>query len=58
MRKNSLPFPYERFAKELPEIEKEYDKLAKKCYASGPLDEKVRRFVKLGIARGFFTFSG
>ena len=51
-KKNFLPFPYERFTKEFPEIEKEYDKLAKKCHASGPLNEKVRRLVKLGIAIG------
>jgi alkylhydroperoxidase/carboxymuconolactone decarboxylase family protein YurZ len=51
-KKNFLPFSYERFTKEFPEIEKEYDKLAKKCHASGPLNEKVRRLVKLGIAIG------
>jgi len=51
-KKNFLPFPYERFKKEFPEIEKEYDKLAKKCHASGPLNEKIRRLVKLGIAIG------
>jgi alkylhydroperoxidase/carboxymuconolactone decarboxylase family protein YurZ len=47
-----LPFSYERFKKEFLEIEKEYDKLAKKCHASGPLDEKTRRLIKLGIAIG------
>jgi alkylhydroperoxidase/carboxymuconolactone decarboxylase family protein YurZ len=51
-KKNFLPFSYERFTKEFPEVEKEYDKLAKKCHASGPLNEKVRRLVKLGIAIG------
>jgi alkylhydroperoxidase/carboxymuconolactone decarboxylase family protein YurZ len=51
-KKGFLPFSYERFKKKFPEIEKEYDKLAKKCHASGPLDEKVRRLVKLGIAIG------
>jgi len=51
-KKNFLPFPYQRFKKEFPEIEKEYDKLAKKCHASGPLNEKLRRLVKLGIAIG------
>ena len=51
-KKNSLPFPYERFTKEFPEIEKEYDKLARKCHASGPLNEKSRRLIKLGIAIG------
>ena len=51
-KKNFLPFPYQRFKKQFPEIEKEYDKLAKKCHASGPLNEKFRRLVKLGIAIG------
>jgi alkylhydroperoxidase/carboxymuconolactone decarboxylase family protein YurZ len=47
-----LPFSYKRFKKEFPKIEKEYDRLAKECHASGPLDEKTRRLVKLGIAIG------
>jgi alkylhydroperoxidase/carboxymuconolactone decarboxylase family protein YurZ len=51
-KKGFLPFSYERFKKEFPEIEKEYDKLAKKCHASGPLNEKIRRLIKLGIAIG------
>ena len=51
-RKNFLPFSYKRLKEEFPEIEKEYDHLAKKCHASGPLNEKVRRLVKLGIAIG------
>jgi alkylhydroperoxidase/carboxymuconolactone decarboxylase family protein YurZ len=50
--KSSLPFSYERFRKEYPGIDREYDRLAKKCHASGPLNEKVRRLVKLGIAIG------
>jgi len=50
--KGFLPFSYERFKKEFPEIEKEYDKLANKCHASGPLNEKTRRLIKLGIAIG------
>ena len=51
-KKGFLPFSYKRFGKEFPEIEKEFDQLAKKCHASGPLDEKVRRLIKLGIAIG------
>ena len=51
-KKNFLPFSYARFTKEFPEIEKEYDRLAKKCHASGPLNEKTRRLIKLGIAIG------
>jgi 4-carboxymuconolactone decarboxylase len=47
-----LPISYERFKKEFPEIEKEYEKLANLCHATGPLDEKMRRLVKLGIAIG------
>jgi len=47
-----LPFSYKRFKKEFPKIEKEYEKLANQCHTSGPLDEKTRRFIKLGIAVG------
>ena len=51
-KKGFLPFSYERFKKEFPGVEKEYDKLAKKCHTSGPLNEKIRRLIKLGIAIG------
>ena len=51
-KKGLLPFSYNRLKKEFPEIEKEYDRLAKKCHASGPLNQKVRRLIKLGIAIG------
>lgn len=47
-----LPFPYERFKKEFPEIEKAFEKLANLCHASGPLDERTRRLIKLAIAIG------
>ena len=50
-KKGLYPFSYERFRKEFPEVEKEYDRL-KKCHASGPLNEKTRRLIKLGIAIG------
>ena len=51
-KKNVIPFSYKRLKKEFPEIEKEYDRLARKCHASGPLNEKMRRLIKLGIAIG------
>jgi alkylhydroperoxidase/carboxymuconolactone decarboxylase family protein YurZ len=51
-KKDFLPFSYNRLKKEFPDIEKEYDRLAKKCHASGPLNEKTRRLIKLGIAIG------
>ncbi len=47
-----LPIPYERFRKEFPEIEKAYEKLASLCHTTGPLDERTRRLIKLGIAIG------
>lgn len=49
---SQLPFSYERFKKEFPKVEKEYEKLAKKCHEAGPLNEKMRRLIKLGIAIG------
>lgn len=52
MKKSRLPFSYQRFKEEFPEIEKEYDRLAKKCHQRGPLNEKTRRLIKLGIAIG------
>jgi len=51
-KKNYLPFSYKRFKEEFPKIEKEYEKLANQCHASGPLDERSRRLIKLGIAIG------
>lgn len=51
-KKNALPFSYQRFKEEFRDIEKEYDRLAKKCHTSGPLNEKMRRLIKLGIAIG------
>lgn len=47
-----FPISFERFKKEFPEIQKEYEKLAALCHGAGPLDEKTRRLVKLGIAIG------
>jgi len=47
-----LPFSYERFKEEFGEIGKQYERLALKCHTCGPLDEKTRRLVKLGIAIG------
>ena len=51
-KREFLTFSYKRFKKEFPDIEKEYDRLGKKCHASGPLSEKMRRLIKLGIAIG------
>lgn len=47
-----LPELYKEFNKYFPDISKEYADLALKCHNWGPLDEKTRRLVKLGIALG------
>ena len=47
-----LPDIYKGFTRQFPEIAKAYDELAGKCHDWGPLDEKTRRLVKLGVAIG------
>ena len=47
-----LPAPYKRFVEEYPKINEAYSAFAKACHEQGPLDEKTRRLVKLGIAVG------
>jgi len=43
---------YADFQKKYPQIAKDFDKLAQACHQAGPLDTKVRRLIKLGIAIG------
>ena len=47
-----LPAAYKEFVQRFPEIAKAYDILADGCHGLGPLDEKTRQLVKLGIAIG------
>jgi alkylhydroperoxidase/carboxymuconolactone decarboxylase family protein YurZ len=47
-----LPSPFKRFCEHYPELNDQYEKLARACHEAGPLDEKSRRLVKLGIAIG------
>jgi AhpD family alkylhydroperoxidase len=47
-----LPEVYKGFKKHFPKIAESYDKLAVSCNEGGPLDEKAREMVKLGIAIG------
>ncbi len=47
-----LPEVYKDFTKQYPEIAREYDALADKCHEWGPLDQKARRLIKLGVAIG------
>lgn len=47
-----LPELYKKFERQFPEVAKAYRELSLKCHDAGPLDEKTRRLVKLGIAVG------
>lgn len=47
-----LPKPYEAFAKQFPEILKQYQTLSQTCREIGDLDAKSQNLVKLGIAMG------
>ncbi|HTY81431.1 MAG TPA: carboxymuconolactone decarboxylase family protein [Dehalococcoidales bacterium] len=47
-----LPEVYREFKKQYPKIYGTYNKLALSCNEVGPLDEKTREMVKLGIAIG------
>lgn len=53
-----LPEIYKEFQMQFPEVTKAYDELAVKCHSWGPLDEKVRRLIKLGIAIGLSSEGG
>ena len=53
-----LPDIYQEFKQQFPEIARAYDELAIKCHGWGPLDEKTRRLVKLGVAIGLSSEGG
>ncbi len=53
-----LPGIYKEFQQQFPDIAKAYDELALKCHSWGPLDEKTRRLIKLGIAMGLNSEGG
>jgi alkylhydroperoxidase/carboxymuconolactone decarboxylase family protein YurZ len=47
-----VPEIYQGFQQHFPEISRAYDELADKCQHAGPLDDKNRRLIKLGVAIG------
>lgn len=49
---SDLPKPFQRFLKRYPEIEKAHMELSLAVNRQGPLDERSRRLVRLGIAIG------
>ncbi len=53
-----LPNIYTEFQQQFPEIARAYDELAVKCHSGGPLEEKTRRLIKLGIAIGLSSEGG
>jgi len=53
-----LPNVYKEFQQQFSEIAKAYDELALECHGWGPLNEKARRLIKLGIAIGLNSEGG
>lgn len=47
-----LPDVYRQFTRDHPDVARRFDELAEQCYTAGPLDDRTRRLVKLGIAVG------
>ena len=45
-----LPKPTRALQKEFPKVWKSFQELGKDCHSAGPLDERARRLVKIGIA--------
>ena len=48
----ALPNAYEDFQRKYPAVWQAYDRLGAAAHAAGPLDEKARALVKLGMAIG------
>jgi len=53
MTREPLPDSVSAFEKKHPQIWSAFSKLGEACHENGPLDEKTRRLVKLGIAVAF-----
>jgi alkylhydroperoxidase/carboxymuconolactone decarboxylase family protein YurZ len=49
---DGVPAPYLSFKASFPQVEQLSQALADKCYQAGPLDARVARLTKLGIAIG------
>lgn len=47
-----LPEIYEQFRSDYPDIARMYDGLSGSLHEAGPLDQRTRRLIKLGIAVG------
>ena len=49
---DELPQPYQDFTKQHPKVAEAYEALGSAAHEAGPLDDRVRRLVKLAIAVG------
>ncbi|HYS80115.1 MAG TPA: carboxymuconolactone decarboxylase family protein [Anaeromyxobacteraceae bacterium] len=55
---NKLPSHFLRFKQSHPDIYRAFEELGKRVHDGGPLSERERRLVKLGIAIGVNTAGG
>lgn len=47
-----IPEVYDEFTQDFPEIASAFEGLASKTHEAGPLDQRARRLVKLGVVVG------
>jgi alkylhydroperoxidase/carboxymuconolactone decarboxylase family protein YurZ len=47
-----IPKRFKKFTEDYPKVAKAYERLGDEVHAAGPLDEKTRALVKLGISVG------
>ena len=52
MAKNDIPQPFQDLTRDYPAVAEAYEALGSAAHNAGPLDERTRRLVKLGIAVG------
>ena len=52
MVKDKIPNRYLRFMKEHPDIGSAYEALGKAVHSAGPIDNKTRALIKVGISGG------
>jgi alkylhydroperoxidase/carboxymuconolactone decarboxylase family protein YurZ len=50
--KNDIPQPFQDLTRDYPAVAAAYEALGSAAHDAGPLDERTRRLVKLGIAVG------
>ncbi len=48
----AIPKRFKKFRADFPEVAESYEKLGNAVHSAGPLDEKTRALVKLGISAG------